>query len=154
MESNAASSKVWSVPEKLALRCGFIFTVLYIFLLDWYATGFSKLVFLYTPLEKGLDFIIPAIGKHVFNITYTIVSPTRGNHSDSTYIYILYAFMVAVALVGTIIWHGIDRKRDYNEPLYYWFTVIIRYYVAFVMFAFALEKLIKWHSSYTHVLAP
>jgi len=143
MATYPTSAEAWSFPKKIALRFGFIFTVLYIFLLDWYATGFSKLVYLFTPLGKGLDYIIPAIGKHLFNISYTIVSPTPGNHSDSTYIYILYAFMLFVAVLGAIIWHSIDRKRDYNESLYYWFTVIVRYYVAFVMFAFGLEKFFK-----------
>jgi hypothetical protein len=143
MTTVSTGNAVWTVPKRIALRFGFIFTVLYIFLLDWYAIGFSKLLFLYTPIEQGLITVIQALGRQVFGISYTIVSPTPGNHSDSTYVYLLYAFMLVVALIGSLMWYWFDRKRTNNAMLYYWFTVVIRYYVAFVMFAFALEKFFK-----------
>jgi len=39
-----------------------------------------------------------------------------------------------------MIWNLLDRKRQSYLALYYWFTTILRYYLAFTMFLFALYK--------------
>jgi len=83
------------------------------------------------------------MGKHLFQITYTIVSPYDGQHNDRTYVYLLYFTIAAVAVVGTIVWSALDRRRVNYETLYYWLTTIVRYYVAFTLFIFALEKFFK-----------
>jgi hypothetical protein len=51
--------------------------------------------------------------------------------------------MATVALSGAIIWSIWDRKRADYQALYYWLTAIIRYYLAFTLFLFALEKFFK-----------
>ncbi len=51
--------------------------------------------------------------------------------------------MAVVAVLGAIIWSVLDRKRTNYQTLYYWLTVIVRYYLAFTLFIFALEKFFK-----------
>jgi len=143
MEQNPKSMIEWQLPKKLALRFGFIFTILFIFLLDWYSNAFSLGVFFLGKLNKILDPVIFWIGDKLFGINYPILTPTPGNHSDSTYIYTLYFTMIALSIVGALIWSLIDRKPKNLDVQHYWLNVIIRYFLAINLFAFALEKFFK-----------
>jgi hypothetical protein len=133
----------WNSYKKIAFRFAFIFFILFIVLLDWSVNP----VLSYFYYEKGLALFLDAIvtwtGTHIFHVKSTILSPYDGQHNDRTYIYLLYFIMAMVALSGTIIWSVLDRKRTNYQTLYYWFTAIIRYYLAFTLFIFALEKFFK-----------
>jgi len=143
MENLTQTSTSWSIFQKLGLRFALIFTVLFIFLLDWISNAFSLAVFYFGYLEKILDPLIFWVGDKFFGIDYPILTPTPGNHSDSTYVYILYFTMIVLAVFGAIIWSLIDRKRKNLDTLYYWQRVIVRYFLAINLFVFALEKFFK-----------
>lgn len=133
----------WNLPKKISFRFAFIYFILFIFLLDWYGLNLTAIIFDNLYLWKLLDIVIPRVGLHIFHIDYPITSPTFGNHSDSTFIYIQYFVTIVVALVGAFTWTLLDRKRLNYDNLYYWLAVIIRYYLAANLFAFALEKFFK-----------
>jgi len=133
----------WSLSKKLGFRFAFIYFVLFIGLLDWYGLRLTSFIFYYGNLEQLLDAVIPWVGVHIFGIDYPITSPTFGNHSDSTFIYLQYFVTVVVAFVGTLLWSLLDRKHLQYDRLYYGLTVIMRYYLAANLFAFALEKFFK-----------
>jgi hypothetical protein len=143
MENSLHSNLNWNLYQKLGLRFAFIFTVLFIFLLDWYSNAFSLGLYMLGVIDKGLNAMIFWVGEKVFGIDYPILIPTPGNHSDSTYIYILYFTMIVLAMIGAIVWSLLDRKRKNLETLYYWQRVIVRYFLAINLFAFALEKFFK-----------
>ncbi len=134
---------LWSLAKKLGFRFAFIYFILFIFMLDWYGLTLTAIIFNLLYLEKLLDTVIPWVGIHLFQIDYPITSPTNGNHSDSTFIYIQYFVSVVLALAGAIVWSLLDRKRINYTISYYWLTVLIRYYLAANLFAFALEKFFK-----------
>lgn len=133
----------WNSFQKIAFRFAFIFFILFIVLLDWSANNAISYFYYEGGLAEFLDAIIGWTGKHLFPISYTIISPYDGQHNDRAYIYLLYFILVLVAMMGTIIWSVLDRKRTNYETLFYWFTTIIRYYLAFTLFLFALEKFFK-----------
>jgi len=133
----------WSISKKLSFRFAFIFFILFIIFLDWSVNPFLPWFYYEGGLAEFLDGTIGWIGKNVFNVSYTLISPYDAQHNDRTYIYVLYFTMGAVSLLGTIIWSVSDRKRENYDVLYYWLTVIIRYYLAFTLFLFALEKFFK-----------
>ncbi|MGY6741176.1 MAG: hypothetical protein ACXIUQ_00460 [Cecembia sp.] len=139
--SNQLSS--WSLPKKLSFRFAFIYFLLFITLLDWYGLRITAIIFYEFYFDMLLDTVIPWVGVHVFHIDYPITSPTFGNHSDSTFIYIQYFVTIMVAFVGALLWSLFDRKRLHYDKLYYGLTVLIRYYLAANLFAFALEKFFK-----------
>ncbi|WP_194777569.1 hypothetical protein [Pararhodonellum marinum] len=143
MDLQSNHSSTWSLPKKLSLRFAFIFTVLFIFLLDWYSNAFSLGLYMSGMVDKGLNAMVLWVGENFFGIDYPILSPTPGNHSDSTYIYILYFTMIVLAILGALVWSAIDRKQKNLDLAYYWLCVIIRYYLAINLFAFGLEKFFK-----------
>ena len=143
MEEKTTTSLLWKGYQKIGFRFALIFFILFIILLDWSANPIFSYLFYYGQLAIVLDSIISWIGKDLFHIPYIIVSPYDGEHNDRTYVYLLYFTMAILSVVGTIIWSIADRKRQNYNQLYYWFTTIVRYYLAFTMFLFALYKFFK-----------
>jgi hypothetical protein len=143
MENLPAQILPWNIYKKIALRFAFIFFILFIVLLDWSVNPVFEYFYYEGNLAGFLDGVISWVGNNLFHISYLMISPYDGQHNDRTYIYLLYFTMAAIAVIGTIAWSVLDRKRINYETLYYWLTVIIRYYLAFTLFLFALEKFFK-----------
>lgn len=143
MGNLSAEPLLWNSYRKMAFRFAFIFFILFIVLLDWSVNPVLSYFYYERGFATFLDVIVTWTGTHIFHVQNTILSPYDGQHNDRTYIYLLYFIMAMVALSGTIIWSIADSKRANYQTLYYWFTTIIRYYLAFTLFIFALEKFFK-----------
>ncbi|WP_435625350.1 hypothetical protein [Flagellimonas sp.] len=143
MKNQPNPSLPWKDYEKFAFRFVFIFFILFIVLLDWSVNPILSQLYYYGPLSTVLDASISWLGEHFFQIPRLIISPYDGEHNDRTYVYLLYFLIASLALVGTVVWSLLDRKRTTYQQLYYWLTTIIRYYLAFTLFLFALEKFFK-----------
>lgn len=143
MDNLTTQTLPWSSYQKIAFRFAFLFFILFIILLDWSVNPVLSYFYYEAGLAELLDGIIGWTGTNLFRIQYMILSPYDGQHNDRTFIYLLYFVMAMLALLGTIIWSIWDRKRTNYQTLYYWLTAIIRYYLAFTLFLFALEKFFK-----------
>ena len=65
------------------------------------------------------------------------------NFVDTTFNYTALFSMLMLALVVTLIWSIIDRKRENYKTLYYWLSVILRFYLGFIMVNYGLIKLVQ-----------
>lgn len=138
METTTAAD--WSLLKKLTFRFFFIYFLLYIFFnpngvlpyidnaYNWYIEPFHKLA--------------AWIGAHILHIAKPVTVFTNGS-GDTTYDNIIILFMAFLAFAGTIIWSAIDRKSAGYNKLFYWFTVVLRYYVAITMLSYGVYKVIK-----------
>jgi hypothetical protein len=52
-------------------------------------------------------------------------------------------FIFVLAIVGTAIWAFLDRNRPSYNKLFYWLTVVVRYYVGFTMLSYGAVKVFK-----------
>ena len=143
MTENSTTPKPWQGYQKIGFRFALIFFTLFIIFLDWSVNPILSWLYYYGPLSSLLDTVVSWVGKGVFNIQSIIVSPYDGEHNDRTYVYILYFIIAVIAALGTILWSILDKKRQHYHVLYYCFTTIIRYYLAFTMFLFALYKFLR-----------
>lgn len=143
MENASTKTLPWNIYTKIVFRFVFVFFILFIILLDWSVNPILTYFYYEGGLAELLDVVISWVGKYVFHVPYTIISPYDAQHNDRTYIYLLYFTMAALAVFGTIVWSVLDRKRVNYETPYYWLTTIVRYYLAFTLFLFALEKFFK-----------
>src|SRR5262245_50391316 len=117
MENLSTQILNWNVYKKIAFRFFFIFFILFIVLLDWSVNPIFAYLYNKGHLSNLLDAILRWIGKYLFHIPYTIISPYDGQHNDRTYIYLLYFTMAVLAALGTIVWTVLDRKRSNYETL-------------------------------------
>lgn len=143
MEKIATSPSSWKSYEKMGFRFALLFFVLHIIFLDWSVNPILSKLYYYGPLSTVLDSVVSWVGKDLLRIPYLLISPYDGEHNDRTYVYVLYLTIVVVAVMGTIVWSLLDRKRQSYRVLYYWLTSVVRYYLAFTMFLFALYKFFK-----------
>lgn len=125
---------------KVAIRFFFLFFVLYIFFNpNGVFPGIDTLFGIYIePFHK----LIPWIGKHILHLSYDITVFTNGS-GDTTYDYVVIFLIFFLSVAGCLIWSVLDRRRASYNQLYYWLTVLIRYYAAFTMLTYGFVKVFK-----------
>ncbi len=143
MVKKSNPSSFWKRYQKIPFRFATLFFVLFIIFMDWSVNPILSKLYYYGPLSTLLDHVVSWVGKDLLKIPHTIISPYDGEHNDRTYVYLLYFAIFSVAVLGTIVWSWLDRKRQNYQVLYYWLTALMRYYLAFTMFLFALYKFFK-----------
>jgi hypothetical protein len=62
---------------------------------------------------------------------------------DTTWNYVQMFVMVALSLAGCLAWTFADKKKISYNRLYYWFTVTVRYNLAYTMFVYGFIKIFK-----------
>lgn len=100
------------------------------------------LEFLHQYYEDPLHTLIQWIGRHIIHLSYPITQFTGGS-GDTTYDWLTHAFLTVVAVLATIVWSVIDRRRKSYPVLYEWLTVGVRYYLAFTMIEYGAGKVVK-----------
>lgn len=140
MQLSTFESTPWTYGEKINFRFLFVFFLLFIIVENNGAFPFFDVVMQY-PTE-GLHAFVVWLGKHVLRLPYDIVHFTYGS-GDTTYDYILVLCCFVLAVVATIIWSFLDRNSHGYPRLYYWLTVIVRFYVGLMLIGYGMVKIFK-----------
>ncbi len=137
----------WSLPKKI-LFCFFCaYFVLYA-LSHPFGVPFGEAIAQYYNLLW--DVLVPWVGKHVLALNNEItVKP--GGSGDTTYNYVQVLSMAVLAAILCLLWSLIDRRRRNYNTLFYWLTVCVRYYLAFVMLSYGFGKVIKAQFPFPHL---
>ncbi|RFZ95176.1 hypothetical protein D0C36_06515 [Mucilaginibacter conchicola] len=145
MTTNADEPLYWSAPRKIAVRFFLVFFLLYMFFNPNGVLPYSDILYeLYIPAFHNLAVWL---GNHILHLKNPITVFTNGS-GDTTYDYVMLLLMFVTALVSTLIWTIADRRvRNYNR-LFYWLTVVVRYYVAVTMVTYGFVKIIKLQFPY------
>src|SRR6266700_4690080 len=133
-------SMPWNVLPKILFRFCFLFFIFYIFFNPVGFFPYSDEVYEYYIIP--FHHLIPWIGKHVLHLSYDITAFTNGS-GDTTFDYLMLLLLIVLNIAGCLIWTVIDRRRtDYNI-LTYWLTIIIRYYLAFILIRYGFGKIFR-----------
>lgn len=122
----------WDFTRKLLTRFFCIYFLLYIF--PFPLDLFSENNFVITLFSKLWGKIVPFTGKHLLHVEVG----HRG--SDTLFHNVRILSILIIALIGSLIWTAVDRKRDNYNKLFYWITVYTRYYLAFNMLDYGFSK--------------
>jgi len=130
----------WSVAKRIAFRLAFIYFVFYampfplgyIPLTDTVSSYYSKI----------WEAVVPWLAQHVLHLGYQIGVADTGS-GDRTYDWILTGTYLTLAIVGTIVWSLIDRRRANYERLYRWLRLYVRLYVGAVLIGYGAYKVIQ-----------
>jgi hypothetical protein len=135
----------WSPLEKIAFRFFALLFLLYIFFNPNGVLPFSDNLFGYyiTPFH----WFIPWAAKHILHLAKPITVFTNGS-GDTTYDYITILLIAFLAAIGTVIWTLTGRNTKNYNKLFYWVTVVIRYYAGITMVAYGCFKVIKLQFPY------
>jgi hypothetical protein len=141
----SASPPKWRVLTKIAFRFCVAYFGLYIVLTQM----LTSLLFA-TTNDSGafeLDTTPPAkaaivwIAGHVFRIAHPIVTVETGS-GDRVYDWVEVATILAIAIIVTIAWSWLDRKRQSYAKLHSCFRVFARFSLAATMFTYGAAKAI------------
>lgn len=135
----------WGTGKKWSFRFFFILLSLFIVFNN---NGAFPFFFSIMKYPTGLMHeLIPWIAAEIlgYKYDYTIFSNGSG---DTSYDYLLLAFMTFCAVTGMLIWSLLDRKRISYNQLYYWLLVVLRFYIAFTLINYGMIKVIKMQFPY------
>lgn len=136
----------WSLARRIAFRFACIYFLLYSFpaplqalfganyLPEWARYPWGKLMGWY---EIGSNAFFVWIGKHCFDVDVPINMTGSG---DTTLAFVQLPTLLALALVGTLVWSLLARKATEHERAYDWLRIFLRYVVAVTMLGYGLYK--------------
>ena len=138
METTATAG--WPLYKKLLFRFFFTYFLLYIFFNpNGVLPHIDDLYGIYIGPFHGM---VVWIGKHILHLSQPITVFTNGS-GDTTYDNIILMLIALLSIVSTLVWSVIDRQRQGYNKLFYWLTVVLRYYVAITMMSYGFFKVIK-----------
>lgn len=65
---------------------------------------------------------------------------------------VFYLSLVLLAIIGTLTWSLLDKKRQQYDRLLFWFRLYIRYILAMIMFAYGIFKFIPVQMTYPSIV--
>lgn len=131
---------VWPLWQKVLFRffCAYFVIYIFPFPLD-YVPFLDAITKYYSQLW---DAFVPWTGKHLLKLPEAITVKPNGS-GDTTYNYVQVLLMFSLAVITTLIWSLVDRKRENYNQAYFWLRVAVRYYLAFVMLNYGFIKVFK-----------
>ncbi len=137
MDRDFATSQ-WSFLQKLLFR---LFFLIYALIIVVFRNGTLPIFnSIYNIILKPLQNFVLWLGALLLN-GKIVTQPASTGSGDTTYNYILLLGIVLAAVFGTIIWSVLDRKRPNYQKLFYYLSVLVRYYLGFFMLSYGLAKL-------------
>jgi hypothetical protein len=126
----------WSIFEKIGFRFTFSYFILHIFpffitylpFTDWFTTFYA---------DTQRSFIV-WVGKHIVDVGEITIFP-RGS-GDTTYNYVEIFTFFMIAVIVTIVWSFLDRKRKNYARFLKIFSIYVSYYVATIMLSYGFSK--------------
>lgn len=133
-----ATPAAWSAPQRVAFRFGFIYLGLYALpwvikrplLPDWRKAAESC---------GSFEGAVRWFGHHVLGVAGPLVKEYPGG-GDSSFQWVRVALLVLVALLGTVVWSALDRKRTGYPLLLDLLRVYVRYGLALTMMYYGIVK--------------
>jgi hypothetical protein len=147
-----------SAPWKPATRVAFRFCLLYLGLYILFTQMLTSLLFAATndngafevDYTRPFQAVIVWIGHHVFGITHPILTALTGS-GDRLFDWIELPCFLTLAILGTILWSILDRKRTSYGKLYSWFHVILRFALSASMLSYGAAKILPLQMSFPNL---
>lgn len=138
MEELNSSISNWSFFQKLSFRLFFLLFVLVI--LAHPIGAFPFWHWIYSICLKPIQLFVSWMGKLLLN-GKEVTQPALTGSGDTTFNYIVLIGIGLLSLMGTIIWSLLDNNRPNYRKLLYLLTVLIRFYLGYMMISYGLAKL-------------
>jgi len=131
------SSQRWTTLQKILFRFFFVYFVLFCF--PFPVVSFQLTQPITYPYMTFMTSLVPKVGMLLFDMK--IENPIYGSRAADSSFGVVYLFIhLVVASLVTFFWSIADRRRINYERLKEWFLLYIRYYLAFVLFEYGMNK--------------
>ena len=141
----------WTIFQKIAFRFFFIFigfqTLVaynsFFIITDVHFITVSELMNIFSDVIFWMD-------RHFFHFGYN-PDTDYAYFADPVYGWLFLIFIFLVAIIATLIWTLLDRKRRDYSRLHYWFRIYLSYYLFIALILYAVVKIIPVQMPYPNV---
>ncbi len=112
-------------------------------ILGWYFTIMDQ-------VSVFWHWLIPHVGKKMLRLQTPVTIFTNGS-GDTTFDYILLLTQILLSFVIGTVWTLLDRKRASYNTAYYWLCVLVRYFLAGMMFSYGFIKVFHLQMPYPYL---
>jgi uncharacterized membrane protein YphA (DoxX/SURF4 family) len=138
--AEAAGAEAWSLTRRIAFRFASSYLILFLFPFPFDAIpGLDALAERYNQLWTAFA---PWLEVHVLGLRQAVpVEPTGSG--DAMFNYVQNLCILALAVVATLVWTLLDRRRHDYRWLLHWVRVYVRYALAVILLSYGMNKVIK-----------
>ncbi|HEU5164748.1 MAG TPA: hypothetical protein VFU29_04370 [Chitinophagaceae bacterium] len=140
MEPLTTTANKWTFTQKIFFRFFFVYFVLYCF--PFPIVSFQLTQPLIYPFTEFVEWLVPKVGRLFFNVSLENPSYFEYRFGDFVFEAIYLFIITVVALMVSLVWSVMDRRRLNYEKLERWFLLYIRYFLAFKMLVYGMHKVI------------
>src|SRR5690349_17589157 len=127
---NGETPRPWTPVQRVAFRFIFLYLILCFFP---FPQGLVNPQGLGNVFESLWQPLVPWFAARFLGVQ---AAPSSNGSGDTTYDYVRILLMAAIAVLGTVIWSILDRKRRDYRTLLAWSRLWLRYALALSMFTF------------------
>lgn len=139
----------WHPFVRVLFRLAFCYFVLYtlyaLSVLDGYIVSdlFKRQAVF--PMEVALRGVVPWVGRHLLGIQRSIEFTFE---ADTLFDFVQDFCLLGLAIIGTVAWSILDRKRTAYRCLHEWLNLVLRFTLAAIMFLYGFAKVfpLQFHS--------
>lgn len=121
----------WNIATRITFRFSFVFLGLFVLY-------FSPIWLQYLLFMKGASPLVLG-GMHIFRMAHP---PSTSAGYDGSYYWVEAFCALVIAVIATVIWSVLDRRRESYVTLYKWFRLAIRFALAALLFAYGVFKVL------------
>lgn len=134
----------WHAGTKIVFRFAFLY-----FLLDTLYVPMQFLPFfpfqqIFSKYNHLWEVIVPWVGRNILHASHdfdAFVSNPQWGSQDTTFIYVQVFCYLIFAVIGTVIWSLLDRRRENYQELHNWLFLYLRLVLAITMINFGTFKM-------------
>ncbi len=136
---DAAESQVrgWSFAHRVAFRLVFSFIFLLIFPFP-FGSFPGDVIPAFGLYDKAGSALVSWVAAHIFH--FPPLKEAFLGLGDVTAGYVSLFCFVIIAILATIVWTALDRKRTEYRTLHEWLRIYARYMLAFTMLGYGMDK--------------
>ena len=130
----------WRLLTRVAFRFAFSYFLLYN--VSTFIDLFPFTDAMAEKYEQVWQRLVPWIGGHVLHLAHTVTIFSNGS-GDTTYDYVKLFPQIAIAVIATLAWSILDRRRPNYRVLHQWFVLLMRIALGATMVSYGAVKVFK-----------
>jgi hypothetical protein len=140
------SPRPWSLPGRITFRLSFLYLMLYMFLNGNTSlfTLLQNFPMLDGPIHDAVTYPLGELTRWwavpTFHLTGIAAEWHRDGSGDTLLNYLLCVTFLGVAVLGTVVWSVLDRRRAHYAGLYRWLRFFLRLNVGIGMLQYGFYK--------------
>ena len=135
----------WNPATKIAFRFAFVYFLLYNLFIPLHLLPFPPFSQIYRLYSWLSSIAVRWVSVHVLFLKHNFATDylnTSAQSKDTTFDYVQALCFLIIAVLATVIWSLLDRRRQNYQWLHKWFMVYLRLSLAAAMIPYGAAKIV------------